>query len=87
MERRSVGKLLFFVVTIAYLYYSFWVLVTPFIDLDQPILRFFPDKYFAIAVPVLAGVVLWSVTLITLGSFLVGSELRKSRAVRKQKSS
>ena len=40
-------------------------------------LRLFPPAYYAVAVPVLAGVCLWAATLITLGCFLAGPELRK----------
>ena len=52
-------------------------LAQPFIDADQPILRLFPDRYYAIAVPVFVGVVLWSVTLVALGCFLIASEVSK----------
>lgn len=40
-------------------------------------LRLFPSRYYAIAVPVLAGVTLFGTTLLTLGCFLVSSELQK----------
>ena len=52
-------------------------LAQPFIDADQPILRLFPDRYYAIAVPVFVGVVLWSVTLVALGCFLISSVVSK----------
>lgn len=40
-------------------------------------LQLFPPRYYAIAVPVLAGVTLFGTTLLTLGCFLVSSELGK----------
>ena len=40
-------------------------------------LRLFPPRYLAIAVPVLGGVLLFGITLTTLGAFLVQSELSK----------
>jgi len=51
--------------------------VQPFVDDGQPVLRFFPPRYYAIALPVLAGVALFGITLLTLGCFLVASELTK----------
>ena len=49
----------------------------PFVEPDQPVLRLFPPTYYALAAPVLAGVCLWSTTLIALGCLLAGPELRK----------
>ena len=56
---------------------SFLRRVQPFVEEGQPILRLFPSSYWAVAVPVLAGVVLFGVTLLTLGAFLVVGELAK----------
>ena len=49
----------------------------PFVDEDQPVLRLFPPPFYALAVPVFAGVALWSAALLTLGAFLAGPELCK----------
>jgi len=49
----------------------------PFIEPGQPFLNLFPPRYFAIAIPVFLGVLLFSATLITLGSFLIQSQLTK----------
>jgi hypothetical protein len=51
--------------------------VQPFVEEGQPILRIFPQSYWAVAAPVLAGVVLFGVTLLTLGGFLAVGELAK----------
>lgn len=83
MEARLAGRLLFALSTAVYLYYTAWLLIVPFIDEDQPARRLFPPPYYAVAPPVAAGVLLFSVTLITLGVFLVSSELRKLRAKSK----
>ena len=39
--------------------------------------NFFPDRYYAIAIPVFAGVLLLAATLVTLGGFLLASELSR----------
>lgn len=49
----------------------------PFIDRGQPVLRLFPDSYWAFALPVFAGMLLWSVTLTALGCVLVRSQVTK----------
>jgi hypothetical protein len=50
----------------------------PFIDADQTfILKLFPDTYYALAIPLFSGVILISVTLATIGVFLVSGELSK----------
>lgn len=57
------------------------LLLQPFIDEDQPILHIFPERYYAVAIPVYAGVILFSVTLITLGAFLLTAQLANLKAV------
>ncbi|KAL4422488.1 hypothetical protein ABPG75_008685 [Micractinium tetrahymenae] len=79
LSQRAAGTLVLVTSCSLYSYYTFWVLITPFIEEDQPVLRLFPPRYYAIAVPVLAGVALFGTTLLTLGCFLVSSELRKYR--------
>jgi hypothetical protein len=55
----------------------------PFIDSDQTyILKHFPDTYYALAIPLFSGVVLISVTLATLGGFLISGELAKLRKTK-----
>ena len=49
----------------------------PFVESNQPVLRAFPPRHWALAAPVLAGVGLFGTTLLTLGCFLVSSEMRK----------
>ncbi|EFN52542.1 hypothetical protein CHLNCDRAFT_138970 [Chlorella variabilis] len=73
------GNLVLVAACALYAYYTAWVLVTSFVEEGQPILRLFPPRHFAIAAPVLAGVVLFGVTLCTLGGFIVSSELGKLR--------
>ncbi|CAL1536699.1 unnamed protein product [Lymnaea stagnalis] len=38
-------------------YYSIWVIILPFVDPDQPIHSYFLPRVYAIAAPLLAGVV------------------------------
>ncbi|KAL4514119.1 hypothetical protein Ndes2526B_g09273 [Nannochloris sp. 'desiccata'] len=83
MEVATRGRLLLTIVSISYIYYTIWVLGTPFIDSDQTyILKLFPDTYYALAIPLFSGIVLIGVTLATLGAFLVSGELAKLRQTK-----
>ena len=54
---RLLGAALIVVATVLFAYYTVWTLVLPFVEADQPLHRFFPDRYYAVAVPAYAGVV------------------------------
>ncbi|CAB3997467.1 dolichol phosphate-mannose biosynthesis regulatory [Paramuricea clavata] len=45
----SLGSLIF-------IYYSLWVIVLPFVEADHVIQIYFPDRMYAILIPVVAGV-------------------------------
>ncbi|RUS87416.1 hypothetical protein EGW08_004791 [Elysia chlorotica] len=47
-------------------YYTIWVIVLPFVEPDQPIHNFFLPRFYAIAGPLVAGVV----ALTMIGSFI-----------------
>jgi hypothetical protein len=63
-----------FVLCIIHALYTLWILGTPFIDADQPILEYIPDKYYAVGVPLLSACAVGSTVIITLGVFLVVSK-------------
>jgi dolichyl-phosphate mannosyltransferase polypeptide 2 regulatory subunit len=41
--------------TAAFVYFSFWCLLLPFVDDDQPAHALFPPKHWAVALPAVAG--------------------------------
>ncbi|XP_046333125.1 dolichol phosphate-mannose biosynthesis regulatory protein-like [Haliotis rufescens] len=55
-------------------YYTLWVIVLPFVEPDQWIHQFFPDRIYAIAVPLIAGVL----ALALIGLFMVVVTIRKN---------
>ncbi|KAK9382192.1 dolichol phosphate-mannose biosynthesis regulatory [Kockiozyma suomiensis] len=57
---------IFFLSTIAFLYYAIWTLVIPFVDTTHPIQTLFPSRDWAVRIPV----VLLLLIMGTLGSFL-----------------
>lgn len=41
--------------TLAFAFFSFWCLLLPFVDDDQPAHALFPPKHWAVALPAVAG--------------------------------
>jgi dolichyl-phosphate mannosyltransferase polypeptide 2 regulatory subunit len=54
---RLVGGSMLLFSTALFIYYTFWVLLTPFIDADHFVQRYFPARHYAILIPAIAGVV------------------------------
>ncbi|XP_071152388.1 uncharacterized protein [Mytilus edulis] len=50
------GWTLITVTSIAYIYYTVWVIVLPFVDKDQIFHQVFPDHKYALGIPLLMGV-------------------------------
>ena len=57
LEDRTVGFVLVTVATVVFSYYTVWTLVLPFVDEDHAMKRYFPDVYYALAIPLLLLVV------------------------------
>ncbi|XP_046578014.1 dolichol phosphate-mannose biosynthesis regulatory protein-like [Haliotis rubra] len=55
-------------------YYTLWVIVLPFVEPDQWLHQFFPDRFYAIAVPLIAGVL----ALVLIGLFMVIVTIKKN---------
>ncbi|KAK7204431.1 dolichol phosphate-mannose biosynthesis regulatory protein [Myxozyma melibiosi] len=60
------GFSVFFISTFAFVYYTAWTLLMPFVDTTHPIQNFFPSREWAIKIPVLILLLIMG----TLGSFL-----------------
>lgn len=64
--------------TVIFLYYTFWTFVTPFVDEDSIILSLFPDRYYAIALPVLA-LALGTSVILTFVALVILKSTKKSK--------
>lgn len=60
--------------TLAFLYYSFWVLVLPFVDADQPVHALFPPRHLAVALPALGGTLALAALAAFAGACLASGE-------------
>ena len=78
MEHRSLGLLLAIVWTGLYLYYTVWMLLSPWIDEGHDTLDYFPDRIYGIMWPTLAAYFLLSVVLTSSGLiFLKGGSSKE----------
>lgn len=68
------GTLLLVSTIVAGGYYAFWLLITPFIDATQPILQWFPDRQYALTIPLVLFLLLLTVVGIFLGLVMIHSK-------------
>lgn len=59
-------------------YYTVWVIVLPFVEPDQPIHNFFLPRFYAIAGPLVAGVVALTMIAAFIIYVSVSKKLKKS---------
>jgi dolichyl-phosphate mannosyltransferase polypeptide 2 regulatory subunit len=62
-------------------YYTFWVLITPFIDADQPIHQWFPHRQYALTIPLVMFLLLLTVVGIFLGLVMINSKVPEKKKV------
>ncbi|KAK9274678.1 hypothetical protein L1049_021929 [Liquidambar formosana] len=71
---RAIGFLLSCISLSVFTYYTFWVIILPFVDSDHFIHEYFLPQEYAILVPVLAGVVLLCFLCMFIGFVMLKSE-------------
>lgn len=60
------------ILVISWILYTLWVLGTPFIDAEQPILRYIPSPFaFGVGVPLFVAAAFGSLVVVTLGVLLI----------------
>ncbi|KAL3863056.1 hypothetical protein ACJMK2_004837 [Sinanodonta woodiana] len=69
---RLIGWCLVFLSSIIFIYYTIWVIILPFVDKEQRIHYLFPEIVYAVAIPLMTGVL----GLLFIGSFIVTTLLR-----------
>ncbi|KAG7380782.1 hypothetical protein PHYPSEUDO_006783 [Phytophthora pseudosyringae] len=74
---KAAGLVLLAISVIVYVYYSMWVLLTPFIDAGHPIQRFFLPYHYAISIPAVLLVLLFSGAATFIGMVMIKSQKKK----------
>ncbi|KAF4401714.1 hypothetical protein G4B88_000762 [Cannabis sativa] len=75
---KAVGALLSLISLSIFTYYTFWVIILPFVDSDHFIQQYFLPQEYAILFPVFAGVVLLCFLSIFIGLVILKSKKKKA---------
>ncbi|PON43816.1 Dolichol phosphate-mannose biosynthesis regulatory [Trema orientale] len=75
---KAVGFLLSLISLSIFTYYTFWVIILPFVDSDHFIQQYFLPQEYAILIPVFAGVVLLCFLSIFIGSVMLKTKRKKA---------
>ncbi|CAN6204145.1 unnamed protein product, partial [Urochloa humidicola] len=71
---KAVGFLLTLTSLSIFTYYTFWVIILPFVDSDHFVHKYFLPQDYAILIPVIAGVVLLSFLSVFVGLVMLKSK-------------
>ncbi|OAY76605.1 Dolichol phosphate-mannose biosynthesis regulatory protein, partial [Ananas comosus] len=74
---KTVGFMLSAVSLSIFTYYTFWVIILPFVDSDHFIHDYFLPQEYAILIPVFAGVLLLSFLCVFIGFVMLKSKKKK----------
>jgi len=74
---KAVGFLLTLTSLSIFTYYTFWVIILPFVDSDHFVHKYFLPQEYAILIPVIAGMVLLSFLSIFVGLVMLKSKKKK----------
>ncbi|XP_022925448.1 dolichol-phosphate mannose synthase subunit 2 [Cucurbita moschata] len=75
---KTVGFLLSLTSLSIFTYYTFWIIILPFVDSDHFIHNYFLPQEYAILIPVFAGVVLLCLLAIFVGIVMLKSKKKKA---------
>eukprot|EP00249_Psilotum_nudum_P037062 c9389_g1_i1 orf=215-466(-) len=76
---RAVGFLILLFSVSLFAYYTFWVIILPFVDSDHFIHKYFLSQEYAIIIPTFAGVSLLCFLLVFIGVVMLKERNSKSK--------
>ncbi|CCI48615.1 unnamed protein product [Albugo candida] len=71
---RTAGMLVLSITSFLYSYYTIWVILTPFIDSDHPVQRLFAPYHFALVLPAIVLVLLFTIAVTYIGTVMIQSK-------------
>ncbi|EGZ14088.1 hypothetical protein PHYSODRAFT_316945 [Phytophthora sojae] len=74
---KAVGLVLLAISVVVFVYYSIWVLLTPFVDEDHIIQQFFLPYHYAITIPAVLLVLLFTGAATFIGMVMIKSQKKK----------
>lgn len=70
---RAFGASLLAAAAVIFTYYTFWVVVTPFVDADHAVQSYFPERRWAIAIPTFLFILVLAVAGTFIGLVMIKS--------------
>jgi len=70
-NHKTFGMSMMVIMSIVFFYYSFWVLILPFVDRDHALQTYFPDRWIALAIPVTILVVVSTLSVAFIGLVMI----------------
>ena len=71
VESKTKGTLWFVTVLACWLYYTLWIMISPFIDQTLSFQKYFPDRKWGIGLPILLGLAFLTVAMTLTGLALI----------------
>ncbi|KAL5710231.1 Dolichol-phosphate mannose synthase subunit 2 [Ranunculus cassubicifolius] len=75
---KAVGFILSVISLSIFTYYTFWVIILPFVNSDHFIHKYFLSQEYAILIPIFAGVLLVCLLSIFIGCVMLKSKKKKT---------
>lgn len=75
---RAVGFVLSFISITIFTYYTFWVIILPFVDSNHFVHKYFLPQEYAVLIPVSVGVALLCFISIFIGYVMLKSKKKKA---------
>ncbi|MQL68096.1 hypothetical protein Taro_000418 [Colocasia esculenta] len=75
---KAVGFVLSSLSLSIFVYYTFWVIILPFVDEDHFVHKYFLPQEYAILIPVAAGVALLSLLCVFIGYVMLKSKKKRA---------
>ena len=83
VESRTIGLIWFTSVFASWVYYTVWILISPCIDSNHYLQRFFPERKWGIVIPILLGIGFLSIALTFIGIALINDSKIYDEVTRK----
>ncbi|CAO3634250.1 unnamed protein product [Mucor hiemalis] len=81
---KAVGAIAFFTTVAIFMYYSTWTLIMPFVDEGHPSHNYFPAWKYAIEIPLLIMILLFTVIFTFLSLIMIKSKKSTTTLLQQQ---
>jgi dolichyl-phosphate mannosyltransferase polypeptide 2 regulatory subunit len=83
VESRTIGIIWCTSIVLFWIYYTVWIIISPSIDTNHSIQKYFPERKWGIVIPILLGLGFLSIALTMIGVALINDSKIYDAATRK----